>query len=158
MDNYYNRWIINTTNDNVNETNNDLHTETPIVTDTIDDANTPEADKTGTNIDDNVDKFFDTSMNETTNNHMILDNSNSSNDKEIFIDTDSFDINMDTDTPTMFCNGANDTKLFPTSRLGSLDKGILKKLGMKRKILETNNFLFFYQLTLLICGELWAGA
>ena len=55
------------------------------------------------------------------------------------------------------CDGANDYNLFPSTRLGSLDVNILKKLGVKKKGIETNGFLFFYQLILSICDKEKSG-
>ena len=105
------------------------------------------------------DEFFDTSMNETSKlevtttrndtkqnkstTNELEDNSNNGtnkSDSESMIDTDD----MNAGTSTLFCDGATANDSFPSIILGNLDKTILKKLGMKRKILETNNFMFFY--------------
>ena len=49
------------------------------------------------------------------------------------------------------------TNLFPNERKGSLDVDVLKKLGMKKKVLDEDNFLFFYQLILPICDPKKSG-
>ncbi len=78
------------------------------------------------------------------------------NENEIVTNAD-IDL-MDIDTTTMFRDGATDKDLFPTTRLDSLAKNVLKKLGMERKIVETNNgFLFFYHLILPICNTEKSG-
>ena len=47
--------------------------------------------------------------------------------------------------------------LFPKSRLGCLDVDVLRELGMNAKVMETDNFLFFYQLILPICDTKKSG-
>ena len=99
---------------------------------------------------ENTTAKHDTEQNESTTNECEDDSNNATNesDSESITDTDD----MNAGTSTLNCNGATNNDLFPTTRLGSLDKTILKKLGIKRKILETNDFLFFYQLILPICN------
>ena len=47
--------------------------------------------------------------------------------------------------------------LFPKSRLVCLDIDVLWELGMNAKVMETENFLFFYQLILPICDNKKSG-
>lgn len=46
-------------------------------------------------------------------------------------------------------SGANQTNLFPESRKGQLDCEVLKKLGMKKKVMDEKDCLFFISLSCL---------
>ena len=54
-------------------------------------------------------------------------------------------------------DGAKIENLFPECRKGSLDEEVLKKLGMKKKIMEDDDFLFFYQLLFPMCNTEKSG-
>ena len=53
--------------------------------------------------------------------------------------------------------GSSMNNLFPKTRLGCLDVDMLRKLGMSAKVMDTNDFLFFYQLILPICDTNKSG-
>ena len=54
-------------------------------------------------------------------------------------------------------NGANKYNLFPKERKGCLDAEVLKKLGMKKKVMDNKDCLFFYQLILPLCDTSKSG-
>ena len=56
-----------------------------------------------------------------------------------------------TDTHVRMSRKYAENTLFPKSRLGNLDKNVLKKLGLNKICMDEQDFLFFYQLILPIC-------
>jgi hypothetical protein len=56
-----------------------------------------------------------------------------------------------------FRNGATKDNPFPDARKGSLDKDVLKKLGLTKARMEDLDALFFYQLLLPICDPMKSG-
>ena len=62
------------------------------------------------------------------------------------------------DIPVGNCrSGATDNNIFPEERKGCLDGTILKSLGMKKKVMDDKDFLFFYQLIFPLCNTSRSG-
>ncbi len=59
--------------------------------------------------------------------------------------------------PKLYCHDVTNNNLFPQDSEGCLDRKVLKKLGFISQVMATNEFLFFYQLTLSICDKVNSG-